>query len=161
MGLWGYCVSVAAPVATDDSVRYLSDLTPVHHRQGWGTLNYDRSVNGGVIRLDDTLHLKGLGTHAPATLTYAVPKGFHTLEAVVGVSGYISSHGSVVVSVSVDGNTVFTSDTLTASGDPVAVAVPVLGATLVTLHVDATPDGNKCDHVDWAGAKFTKTPDEP
>ena len=120
-------------------------------------MQINRSVSHGLIHLGDTYYLSGLGTHAPSTIEYAVPPGFDRFEAVVGVSRYAKGNGSVVVSVHLDGVEVFKSDLLTGKDAPITVTIPLHGAKKLTLKTDATPDGKKHDHVDFALAGFAKT----
>lgn len=154
--LIGYAAAHAKPLPDDGLVRYLSTLAPVRTHQGWGRLRLDRSVSGGVIHLGDVTYVSGLGTHAPSTLVYAIPDGFDAFEATVGVSRYTEGGGSVVVSVLLDEEVAFKSEMLTGTSEPVSISVPLKGAALLTLKAEATPDGKKNDHVDWAAARFVR-----
>ncbi|MCH8251369.1 MAG: NPCBM/NEW2 domain-containing protein [Planctomycetes bacterium] len=157
----GYIWRTARPTTGDENGAYvyLGDLPTLGRpRQGWGELQINRSVSHGLIHLGDTYYLSGLGTHAPSTIEYAVPPGFDRFEAVVGVSRYAKGNGSVVVSVHLDGVEVFKSDLLTGKDAPITVTIPLHGAKKLTLKTDATPDGKKHDHVDFALAGFAKTP---
>ena len=60
--------------------------------------------------------------------------------------------------VLLDGEQVFESTTLTGKSEPVEVRVPLGAARRITLIADETPDGEKSDHVDWALARFERTP---
>ncbi len=145
----------AEPRRADGPV-FLSALDAMTAEQGWGTLTRDRSVSDRPIQLGDRFYLCGLGTHAPAELTYAIPDGYDTFEAAVGVDRGTQGRGSVVVSVEVDGRCVFESPTLTGNSPPMPVRVSVSGGERLTLRAAATGDGNRFDHVDWALARFDR-----
>lgn len=143
-----------------NGVLYLGYLAPLTVEQGWGELHVDRSVDGEPLRLAGVRHLHGLGTHAPSTLRYAVPEGYQWFEATVGVNSSQGSRGSVVISVLIDGEEVFTSDPLQGKSAPAVVNVPLTGAREIELRADPTDDGMACDHVDWASARFVREVEE-
>jgi hypothetical protein len=80
----GYTVgnpSAATGTITNDDAppvvaTYLSDLTPTDVSSGWGPYERDRAngeqgaTDGGPITIRGTVYPKGLGTHAPSSLTY-------------------------------------------------------------------------------------------
>jgi NPCBM/NEW2 domain/Glycosyltransferase family 87 len=141
--------------ASDGDRVYLSELTPVRAVQGWGELQTDASVTGSVIHIGDTVHMRGLGTHAPSTVSYDIPSGFDTFEAVVGIDSE-SSGGSATASVYLDEKLVFGSELMTPLTEPVVISVPLNGTTRLTLKTDPTPDGNTSDHVDWGSAMLRR-----
>lgn len=156
-GWVGHMAAVAPQIVTPDDTVYLSTLTPTSSTQGWGELTADRSVAGGLIHLGKTYYLRGLGTHAPARITYTIPQGFGLFQAVVGIQSS-SPLGTATVSVHLDGKQVYKSSRITSSADPVAVSVPLDGARRLTLRVDPTSDGKRSDHVDWAVARLVRGP---
>jgi Gpi18-like mannosyltransferase len=144
----------AGATAASDASVYLSTLKPVRTHQDWGVLRTDRTVRGGMIRLGDTVYLRGLGTHASSETTYDIPEGVAEFRALVGIDYDSEGKGSVFASVELDGKEVFKSPLLTAASDPVEVRVPLGDARRITLRADETPDGRRADHVDWALARF-------
>lgn len=164
-GGWLYVLAESAPpLALDENCYYLSEQTPKLATQGWKELQVDRSVGGGALHLGSTIYMKGLGTHAKSALAYAVPNDVSRFEAVVGINHVTGDKGSVVASVEVDGKTLWKSETLTGTSEPVPVSVDIpFGAKLMTLRAGPIED-NKADHVDWALARFimnTKERTEP
>ncbi|MCH8251368.1 MAG: NPCBM/NEW2 domain-containing protein [Planctomycetes bacterium] len=149
-----------APPPGKDGIVFLSALTPDSVTQGWGELATDRSVGGGAIRLGKKAYVRGVGTHAPSKIEYAIPEGYDTFEAVVGVSRSTNGEGSIVAAVDLDDKQVFVTKTLTGTSDPAIVRIPLDGATKLTLRVDPTSDGKRFDHVDWAMARFVARPSE-
>jgi hypothetical protein len=139
-----------------ENARFLSDLTPVAVSQGWGELQADRSVSGEPIHLGSGFHLRGLGTHTPLLLTYELPDGYETFEAIVGLNRSTGNQGSFVAVVEVDDREVFRSPVLTAVSGPLPIAVSISGAKRLTLRALPTEDGNRWDHVDWADARLRR-----
>jgi Gpi18-like mannosyltransferase len=152
---WVYAATRdAAPPSTSTQTVYLSDLPPRAVEQGWKTLARDRSVSGGMIEMAGRIYLRGLGTHAPARLVYAVPDDTTRFRALAGIDAAAGRQGSAVVRVELDGNTLFTSEPLVGGAPPVAIDVEVRGGRLLTIRVDAGPDGRRADHVNLALARF-------
>ena len=60
--------------------------------------------------------------------------------------------------VLLDGEQVFESATLTGESAPVEVRVPLGSARRITLLAHETSDGQTSDHVDWALARFERSP---
>ena len=149
---------MADDVGTGDGALLLSTIRAESSSQGWGTLQNDRSVLGGVLQLGETVYLRGLGTHAPSTVEYDIPEGYSEFFAIVGIDAGSRGGGSAVAKVLLDGEQVFESATLTGESEPVEVRLPLGAARRITLIADETPDGEKSDHVDWALARFERSP---
>lgn len=143
-----------------DGILYLGYVAPQSVEQGWGDLRVDSSVDGEPIRVGGIQHLRGLGTHAPSTLRFAVPAGYDWFEATVGVNSSRVKDGSVGIRVLLDGEEAFTSERL--SGPVVErISLPLKGVREIELRADPTDDGMTGDHVDWASARFVREPDPP
>jgi Gpi18-like mannosyltransferase len=133
---------------------YLSGLSPVSHHQGWGELQANTSVVGSVMVFDDTVYLRGLGTHAPSRITYDIPSDVSHFRAIAGIDRSAKGQGTATVFVELDGRPVFESSIDGATKTFVPIDVPLDGAKRLTLRADATADGNRQDHVSWALARF-------
>jgi Gpi18-like mannosyltransferase len=142
----------------DDRSVFLSTIQAESSTQGWGTLQHDRSVLGGVLRLGDTVYLRGLGTHAPSRVEYEIPPGYANFVAVVGIDAGSRGAGSAVAKVLLDGEAAFESAELTAESAPLEVRVPLGEARRITLVAGEASGGQKSDHFDWALARFERTP---
>jgi Gpi18-like mannosyltransferase len=103
-------------LANDMSVTYLSDLEPITRQQGWGRVELDRSVEGGVIMLDDKIFLRGLGTHAPSTVTYRIPAGATEFRAVLGINHCTNGQGSADASGCLVGKSAYEAATVRGGG---------------------------------------------
>jgi hypothetical protein len=145
-------VSRRAPQA--DSV-WLSSLVPTSARQGWGKLSQDRSASGAPLAVDGRYYLYGLGTHAPASLVFAVPPGATRFETLLGIDAASGEKGgSVRVTLLLDGETAYQSPVITGASGAVPVRVEVRQGEVLTIEVDPTPDGQRSDHLDLALARF-------
>ena len=141
---------------------YLSDLTPVSHRQDWGQFGVDMSIDGHVLTIGRELFDRGLGTHANAETVYHIPPGrFAFFEALVGLDAEIADEqgrpregGTIVLEVHLDGRCVYRSEVVRTSGPPQLVRVPLGSARQLTLVVTDAQDGIACDHADWAMARL-------
>jgi len=146
------------PTPRSPSSVWLSDLTPTSVRQGWGTLRADRSVSGSPLWLDGTFHLRGVGTHAPATIVYDIPSGATRFVARAGIDRACGGAGSAEVTIEVDGREAHHTGHLTPDR-AVPVDVNVRGGATLTIRVGPTWDGNRFDHVDLAEARFVLGPE--
>ncbi len=141
---------------------YLSDLTPVSHRQDWGRLGIDMSVDGHVLTIGRELFDRGLGTHANAETIYRIPAGeFAFFEALAGLDAEIADEqgrpregGTIVFEVYLDGIRVYSSDVVRTSESPRLVKVPLGRAQQLSLVVRDAGDGIACDHAAWALARL-------
>lgn len=152
-------LGAAAP--TDPAATSLATLTPQVADQGWKELARDRSVTGTVMRIDEVLYLRGLGSHAPATLTYEIPAGHDGFEVILGIDHAAGGKGSATVSIELDGEAVYRSPRITSESGAVPVRVELQGAQQLTLRLDPTEDGQQHDHVDLALARFTRSTSSP
>jgi hypothetical protein len=137
---------------------YITELTPKSTRIGWGTLHFDRSVEGNPLRIGDETFAHGIGTHAASEIVYDIAgKGFKRFVAVVGVDKEIKApEGTVAFQVVVDGKRKFDSGVMHASDPAMGVEVDVTGARELRLIVTDGGDGINYDHADWADAGFLR-----
>jgi hypothetical protein len=137
---------------------YITELTPKSSRIGWGTLHFDRSVEGNPLRIGDETFSHGIGTHAVSEIVYDIrDRGFKQFVALVGVDKEISApEGTVAFQVVVDGKRKFDSGVIGAKDSAMGVAVDVAGARELRLIVTDGGDNINYDHADWADAGFLK-----
>jgi len=135
-------------------VLYLSDLTPVAVRQGWGDLSPDRTVDGNPITLGGKNYVRGIGTHAPCALAYELPDGYERFVSTAGIDDETGGQGSAVVSVLLDGRRVYQSGVLRGGDSPVEISIPTGGARRIVLEASPTGDGRSHDHVCWGAARL-------
>ena len=152
----------APPAAPSTSTTYVSDLTPTSASNGWGPVETDMSSgerpggDGRPITLEGVVYPKGLGTHAPSTVQYALST-CNRFTASVGMDDEVGSSGSVVFQVYVGRSKAFDSGLMTGASATKAVDVAVSGASQLRLVVTNGGDNSNFDHADWADAKLECT----
>ncbi|WP_433164977.1 NPCBM/NEW2 domain-containing protein [Kribbella sp. CA-247076] len=143
---------------------WVSDLEFLDSTNGWGPVERDRSngedgaTDGNPITLDGVQYAKGLGTHAPSTVSVRIGGNCTTFTAKVGVDDEMEDRGKVSFKVLVDGVAKYTSDLLTGTSPTANVSVDVSGGQTLILQVTDGGDGITSDHGDWAEAKVTCNP---
>lgn len=144
--------AVTTPWPVERGAIYLSQLKPAEPpMQRYASPQADAEVEGGILHVADRYYLRGIGTHAPSTLVYAVPDGVSRFKAVAGVSrGF---QGSVRLRMLVDQTTVMESPPITQDDLPVDIDLDVKGAKIIKL-VTESLGSMTGDHVDWCDTKF-------
>ncbi|MFN8556294.1 MAG: NPCBM/NEW2 domain-containing protein [Dehalococcoidia bacterium] len=149
-------MSAAPPLPSSP---YLSDWTWVAMTNGWGPVEKDRSNNdlpagdGRTITLNGVTYAKGLGTHAPSDIRYAINGGCTSFLADVGVDDEVGAGGSVVFQVWADGVKLYDSGVMTGTTATRAVVVDLTGRNELRLVVTDAGNGLDSDHGDWADAR--------
>jgi hypothetical protein len=143
----------AAPVERIDGV-YLDALEPESVVQGWRELERNQSVWKRPMRIAGQPFMRGLGTHAPSTITYLLDGSYKRFQALAGQDDEVN--GSVTFQVLVDGEIRWESGVM-RRGDPAkAVDVDLSGASKLELIVGDAEDNIMADHANWADAKFIR-----
>ncbi len=145
----------------------IADMKAKKAAVGWGYLKPNKSIGGETISLNGKQYDKGVGVHAPSSLTYEIPADKKQFVATVGISDSqrSDSRRSVIIKIWTD---------VCEMGEPeVCVAQsPILGektvdfwnfdlnvgerAKLIRLEVSDAADGRACDHADWVNTGFRK-----
>lgn len=147
-----------------EPTRYLSDLTyEAGSTVGYGSIQLDKSSDGKPLTLmgedsQPVTYERGLGTHANSTIIYDIAgAGYTRFMAHVGVDQEVNSsnYPNLVFEVTVDGTSLFKSNTLYANtpSETIDVAIPE-DAQEIRLSVTQAQNGNWNAHADWADAKF-------
>jgi hypothetical protein len=146
---------------------YLSDLKAAKYEPTpFLTLKWpyhaDRSVSGGLLRAGGRLHLKGLGVHSAARLTYAldapdaVNEPYRRFQAELAIDDETGGRGSVIFRVLVDDQARYTSPIVRGGQSPLPVSVDVAGAKRLDLIVEFADRADELDHADWLGARLVR-----
>lgn len=141
------------PLQPSPDVLYLSDLAPSSASNGWRPLGLDCSVSRSLLQAEGSYYLKGIGTHAPARLTFELPPGFQRFEAKVGVNP--NHNGDVECLVRLNGNRAWRRHM--KRQEWAELDLPLNGARTLTLEV-LPGDTQMHDHVDWCGARLVRAP---
>lgn len=141
-----------------DAGVYLSALPWSDARAGWtpnrdGLPRRDRDIENKPLCLGGKVYRKGLGTHAPSEIRYALNGAYTRLEATIGAP---EANGSVVFQVFADEQKLFDSGILRGLEAPRALSVPLAGARTLRLVVTDAGDGYFCDEANWAEARLSK-----
>ncbi|MGX7826107.1 NPCBM/NEW2 domain-containing protein [Actinokineospora sp. 24-640] len=143
---------------------WVSDLEWIDATNGWGPVERDRSNNesaggdGNPLTVDGLVHAKGLGAHAPSTVTVNLGRRCTRLTAVLGVDDEMAGRGSVVFTVIGDGTEKYASPVLRGTSAALPVEVDVTGVDTLDLVLADGGDGIGSDHGDWASAKLACAP---
>ncbi len=136
---------------------YLSDLPWQFARSGWtpngdGLPRRDRDIEDKYMRIGTRRYAKGIGTHAPSEIVYALDGDYVRFQAVVGPP---DRNGSVVFQVYGDDKLLFDSGTL-YNRQTTSIDVPLEGVRQLRLVVTDAGDGYLCDNANWAAARLKK-----
>lgn len=153
--------STALPPAPPAGDSWVSDLTEISSSNDYGPVEKDQSNgengagDGNPITLGGVVHAKGLGTHAPSTVSYNLGGTCTKFTATVGIDDEIADYGSVIFTVRVDGVDKVVSPVLTGPSAPLELSADVSGADYLDLV--ATPGASSIsgDHADWGSAKLS------
>jgi hypothetical protein len=151
-------------------VAYLSDLSPESYRQApflgpaWPEYGRDRSVVGGPLRSRSQLHLKGLGVHSAAQLTYRLEPPAARFEAEASIDRAAGGRGSAVFRVFTDGGDgrwrERYASPIVRGGEPsLPISVDLNGAKRLRLVVDFADRGDERDYADWLEARLVRPAD--
>ena len=131
------------------ALSYVSDRTASSSTNGWGPVERDRSNNdaaagdGLPLTLNGVVYAKGLGSHAPSDVRYALNGACTLLTVNIGVDDEVGTNGSVVFQVWTDGVQRFDSGVMTGANSTRSVYVSVAGATQLALIVTDGGDGSR------------------
>ncbi len=114
-----------------------------------------------MLRAGGHLHLKGLGMHSPARLTYDLDDDYQRFQAEVAVDDETKGGGSVAFRVFVDDGSGgwqqrVESGIVRGGEAPCALSVDLTGAKRISLLVDFADRGDELDHADWLDARLVK-----
>jgi alpha-galactosidase len=147
-----------------EGTSYVSDLPWTRELNGWGPAERDTSVgndapgDGQPITIGGTTYAKGIGAHAPSTISFYAGERCTEFSALVGVDDEVGdAGGTVAFEVWADGTRLATTGTLTGADAAQPLTADVTGAEYVELVVMDARDGNRSDHADWADATVTCT----
>ena len=128
------------------------DLSPIH--QGWGKPIAGKSVEKNAMILGKTLYQRGIGTHAPGTIYFALDGNAVTFESIVGVDDEVIPNGTVTIKMLAEGKTVFDSGLMKSGDAPKTVSVNLAGVKFFAIVMGNGGDNTSFDHVDFANARI-------
>jgi len=129
-------------------------------QQGWGTLQFGRSINKSPLCLAGKTYADGLGSHADSEIVIGSERPMKRFRAMAGVddnpNSRISSAARMVFSVEVQGRELWRSPILGVASSPVPVDVALPADTCeLVLRAKAAGGMISYAHADWADAVVT------
>lgn len=140
------------PVERIDGV-FLDALEPVSVTQGYGTLQKNRSVWEKPMAIGGRRFPRGLGTHAPSRIVFALEGKYRRFQTWAGPDANTSP--TVTFEVWVDGAKRWQSGLMTRESPPAWLDLDVSGAKNLELVVGDAGDF-MADHADWAEARLLR-----
>jgi hypothetical protein len=131
---------------------FLDAIDPLSASQGYGTLQKNKSVWEKPMTIAGKPFRRGLGTHAPSKLVYALNGEFRRFQAWAGADN--ATAPTVTFEVWVDGKKRWESGLMTQNDAAKPVDVDVTNAKELVLIVGDGGNGIAADHADWAEARF-------
>ncbi len=114
------------------------------------------SRGGQPLRIGEKTYSRGLYCHAVSKVVATLPGPGKRFTAEVGLDrndDTLRGRGSVVFSVTVNGQIAFKSDVMTVNSPPVAIDVDLKGLASFILEIGDAGDGIGWDQSNWADAK--------
>ncbi len=125
--------------------------------QGWGTLQFGKSIAGTPLRLNGQTFQAGLGTHAPSEIVIKSSVPLKRFLALAGVDDNGMTRNAkicMVFSIEVKGREVWASGPLTVADNPAKADVDLGGAVEFTLKIKEVNNVVHYAHANWADAKI-------
>jgi hypothetical protein len=139
------------PVEKIDGV-FLDAIDPISASQGYGTLQKNKSVWEKPMKIAGKHFRRGLGTHSPSRIVYALDGKFRRFQAWAGADS--ATAPTVTFEVWVDGQKRWESGLMTQKDDAKPVDVDVTNAKELDLIGGDGGNGIVADHADWAEARL-------
>ena len=140
---------------------FLSALEPSRVDCSFAPPRMDASFDGSPIYVGALQYTRGVGMHAPCEVSWAVPDGAATFQAVVGLQPSARGCPDAAVRFELQDETerrIYRSPIVTLASPHLAIAVSVSGVKTLTLVATEGGNGRDCDHASWAEAAFVLTP---
>ena len=131
---------------------FLDAIDPISASQGYGTLQKNKSVWEKPMTIAGKHFRRGLGTHSPSKIVYALDGKFRRFQAWAGADS--ATAPTVTFEVRVDGQKRWESGLMTQKDDAKPVDVDIANAKELDLIVGDGGNGIAADHADWAEARL-------
>ncbi len=151
-GLPKSAAAVQRPVERIDGV-FLDAVEPVSVVQGYGKLQKNRSVWEKPMTIAGRRFLRGLGTHAPSRIVYALDGKYRRFQAWAGADA--ATGPTISFEVRLDGVKRWESGPMTRDTAAARIDLDVRGARQLELLVGDCGEFSG-DHADWADARLLR-----
>ena len=78
----------------DGTTKRLTTLTPIRKTAGWGSVQFNKNLNGGTLSVNGKKYTYGIATHAESLLLYELPDGVVRFTALAGLDNTGTDQGS-------------------------------------------------------------------
>ena len=128
----------------------LSDLKYESHRQGWGSMGLNKSIEGNPLTIDAQKFENGFGTHAASETTYNIEGKYSSFRTSFGLDDESLCSEGVSVEIIGDGN-VLAASPVFQNGSVLTLTANVQGVQKLTLKT-IPKNGIDCTHVDFVNS---------
>ena len=130
-----------------NGVKKLTDLQPESHKQEWGNMGMNKSIEGKPLTINGQVFENGIATHAASETVYGIAGAFKTFRAGVGLDDESLCSEGVSVQVLGDGN-VLAETPVFKAGSLHTLTANIEGVQKLTLKTTAKGSID-CSHVDF------------
>jgi hypothetical protein len=141
------------PVETIAGV-FLDTLDPLSIKQGWGTLQRNKSVWEKPMTIAGKSYTRGLGTSSQTRIVYALDGRYRRFQSWVGADG--ATNPTITFEVWLDGRKAWETGLMTRETPARRVDINVSGAKRLELVVGDGGNSIVADHADWADARLLR-----
>lgn len=124
----------------------LNDIPYTSHKQGWGSLHTNESIEGNAFKVGGKFFDKGFGTHAASETSFNIGSKYKIFKASYGLDEESLCSDGAQLQVIADGNIIFDSGRFNL-GNLHTIEVSVENAQNLTIKTFPL-DNMDCDHVD-------------
>jgi hypothetical protein len=155
--------AACGPETADNAWIWLSNLPWRSARAGWtrngdGQPRRDRDVEDQPLRLERRTYRKGLGTHAPSEIVYALDGRYDRFVARIGGA---EDRGTVEFQVYGDDRPLYASGVLRGLQGSKSIDVKLEGVQVLRLVVTDGGDNYFADMANWADARVHQVQPDP
>lgn len=148
-------LATAAAAETGVKTVWLDDLDLDGMSQGLGRPGRRESVERHILTVAGHAYGRGVGTHAPSSLTLNLAGRATRFQALIGVDDEKKTQpGSVQFLLIGDGKILGQSGPVTGGQEPRLMEVDLTSVKQLELRVTDGGDGNNSDHADWLQARI-------
>jgi hypothetical protein len=124
----------------------LTELPYVSHKQGWGKLHKNQSIEGNPFKVGGKLYSEGFGTHASSETVFSIEGKYKKFKMDFGLDEESLCSDGVQLQIIADGNILFDSGRFNL-GNLMTAEVNVENMQTLTIKTNAL-ENKDCDHVD-------------
>ena len=124
----------------------LTELPYVSHKQAWGKLHKNQSIEGNPFKVGGKLYSEGFGTHASSETVFSIEGKYKKFKMDFGLDEESLCSDGVQLQIIADGNILFDSGRFNL-GNLMTAEVNVENMQTLTIKTNAL-ENKDCDHVD-------------